>query len=265
MVEAKKSLGQHWLKDDETLKEIATVASLGSSDVVLEVGPGHGTLTKYLTSQAKLVVAVELDKELARALASQNHDRLEVVQADILKFDLSSLPPDYKVVANIPYYLTGHLLRLLATSNNPPRKIVLLVQKEVAQRIAAGPGSMSILAVSLQLFYEVKLGQLVPAELFTPPPKVDSQVVIMTRRSEPLFKDLDASKFMQIVRAGFSSPRKKLRSSLSAGLQLTKEETDQLLAEAEVNGNLRAQRLSLKQWHAIYMRYMVKNDLSSLL
>jgi 16S rRNA (adenine1518-N6/adenine1519-N6)-dimethyltransferase len=126
------------------------------------------------------------------------------------------------------------------------------VQKEVAERLAAKPGSMSIIAVAAQLIYEVKLGRVIRAELFTPPPKVDSQVVIFKKREKPLFKDVDLRAYMRIVKAGFASPRKKLRSSLSAGLGINKDQADQILQKAKINGNLRAQNLSLTEWHGLY-------------
>jgi len=172
-----------------------------------------------------------------------------------LEFDLSTLPINYKVVANIPYYLTGSLLRMLTDSANPPARTVLLVQKEVAQRIAAEPGQMSILSVGAQLDYEPKLGAVVPAGLFTPPPKVNSQVVVLARRSTALFKPLDKKVYMRIVKAGFSERRKKIRSSLSGGLGITKPEVDKLLAESDISGDRRAQELSLQDWYKIYKAY----------
>ena len=247
----KKSLGQHWLKDEPTLSYIADRADISLNDTVLEIGPGLGTLTKHLLGRAKEVMAVELDEALAQKLPS--HEKLQVVQADILKFDLTNLPPGYKVVANIPYYLTSNLLRVLAESANPPGLMVLLVQKEVAQRIAAQSGQMSILSISVQLYYQPQLGKVVPAELFTPPPKIDSQVVILKRRQKPLFKELDINKFFKIVKAGFSERRKKLRSSLSGGLGISKEEADELLKKAGINPIVPAQELSLESWHSLHL------------
>ncbi len=246
----KKSLGQHMLKDEPTLSYIAASADILSTDTVLEIGPGLGTLTKHLLGQAKKVIAVELDKTLAQKLPAR--EKLQIVQADILKFDLTKLPLGYKVVANIPYYLTSNLLRVLAESANPPSLMVLLVQKEVAERIAAQPGQMSVLAISVQLYYRPQLGKVVPAELFTPPPKVDSQVVILKRREKPLFEELDSSKFFKIVKAGFSERRKKLRSSLAGGLSISKGQADELLEAAGVNRDNRAQELSLQQWYNLY-------------
>jgi len=252
-VKAKKSLGQHWLTDTQALEAIAEAAEIRSSDTVLEIGPGLGHLTHYLLEQSKHVVAVELDAELAAKLAKKYAARnLSVHTVDILKFDLSNLPDGYKVVANIPYYLTSNLLRTLAEAANHPRTMVLLVQKEVAARIAARPGEMSLLSVSVQLYYEVELGVVVPAKLFEPPPKIDSQVIILRRHAKPLFHDLDIKKFFRVVKAGFSERRKKLRSSLAGGLGLSREQVDELLAKAGMGPDSRAQEVSLEQWYKLY-------------
>ncbi|MBA3757456.1 ribosomal RNA small subunit methyltransferase A [Candidatus Saccharibacteria bacterium] len=262
----RKSLGQHWLKDEPTLAAICRAAQLGESDVVLEIGPGLGALTKHLVKKSRKVVAVELDKTLADQLPKSIPSRnLEVVNGDILKFDFSKLPSRFKVVANIPYYLTSNLLRVLSESKNPPKVIVMLVQKEVAERIAARPGKMSVLAVSVQLYYEAELGQVVPAIFFEPPPKVDSQVIILRRHFSPLFDNVDEKKFFRLVKAGFSSRRKMLRSSLAGGLDMSKHDIEEMLMAAEVNGDLRAEALSLTQWHSIYTEYVLKKDLRSLL
>ncbi len=255
-MEPKKSLGQHWLTDEATLAAICEAANLAKTDTALEIGPGLGDLTRQLVKRAGVVVAVELDKDLAEKLTrSVDADNLTVIQGDILRFDLTQLPPAYKVVANIPYYLTSNLLRTFSESPNPPLEMTLLVQKEVAERVAAGPGQMSLLAVSVQLYYRPKLGPIVSAELFSPPPKVDSQVVILQRRLKPRFADLDTRVFFRIVKAGFAGRRKMLRSSLAAGLQLSKEQADKLLRAAKIEGSQRAQELSLEQWHALYRAY----------
>jgi 16S rRNA (adenine1518-N6/adenine1519-N6)-dimethyltransferase len=249
----KKSLGQHWLRDEASLGSIVAAGDVNKDDTVLEIGPGLGTLTKHLVKAAHKVVAVEFDEVLAGRLTSEvGANNLIVKHQDILSFDLGELPPNYKVVANIPYYLTGKILRLLTDANNSPEAISLLVQKEVAQRIGAKAGDMSIIAVAAQLNYEVKLGGVIEAKLFTPPPKVDSQIISLKRRSKLLFKDLDKKAYMHVVRAGFSSPRKKLRSSLSAGLAIDKSQADELLKAAKVSGELRPQNLSLKDWHRLH-------------
>ena len=249
----KKSLGQHWLHDANSLQAMVMAGHIEAKDTVVEIGPGLGTLTQYLVQAANSVIAIEFDDRLAaelpRRVPAQN---LTVHNADCLTFDYTSLPKNYKVVANIPYYLTSNLLRTLSESANPPAVITLLVQKEVAERVAASPGDMSLLSVSVQLYYQAQLEQVVPASLFTPPPKVDSQIIQLVRRTEPLFDDLDTKKFFRIVKAGFSQRRKKLRSSLSAGLHISKEEASILLSKAGINPDARPQQLSLEEWYAIY-------------
>lgn len=249
----KKSLGQHWLHDEATLQSICDAASVQAGDTVLEIGPGLGTLTKHLLKRAERVVAVEFDEQLALTLPGKfSNPKLEVVQADILGFDLTTLPAGFKVVANIPYYLTSNLIRVLCESSNPFSTAAILIQKEVAERVAAQPGQMSILSISAQFYCDVSLGPVVERELFTPPPKVDSQVLVLQYRSEPLFEDVDAKQFFRIVKAGFSQKRKTLVNSLSAGLGTTKDETRALLEAADVAPGARAQALSLDDWYALY-------------
>lgn len=249
MTAPKKSLGQHWLKDRDILARIAEAADITKDDTVLEIGPGLGTLTSELLRRAKKVIAVEFDEDLARKLPAQFPGKnLEVTSSDILSYDLSQLPKGYKVVANVPYYITSKIVQLLMTAKNKPSVVVLLVQKEVAQRLAAKPGDMSILAVSVQVFARVTMGDVVPAIFFTPPPKVDSAVVVLTTYAEPLFKNVSEKVFFQVVKAGFSSPRKKLRSSLAGGLSLSKDEIDGLLGEVAIDPELRAESLAIQDW-----------------
>lgn len=249
MAGTNKSLGQHWLRDREALSHIADCAELTSDDTVLEIGPGLGTLTSELLRRAEKVIAVEFDGELARKLPGQFPGKnLEVVQSDILKFDLATLPAGYKVVANVPYYITSKIVKMLMTTGNKPSVTVLLVQKEVAQRLAAKPGQMSILAISAQLFSEVSLGNIVPAKLFTPPPKVDSQVIILKTRLTPFLTDVSETDFFTVVKAGFSAKRKKLRSSLAGGLKLSKSEVEIILNKANISPDVRAETLDLDAW-----------------
>lgn len=247
-----KSLGQHWLRDRLTLEHIADCANVTADDTVLEIGPGLGTLTSELLRRAKKVVAIEFDAELARKLPGQFPGKdLEVVNSDILSYDLSHLPTGYKVAANVPYYITSKIVQLLMTAENKPLVAVLLVQKEVAERLAAQPGNMSILAVSAQLFADVTLGDVVPAALFTPPPKVDSQVVILKTRQQPFLTDVSEKDFFRVVKAGFAAKRKKLRSSLAGGLGISKDQAVVYLQAAGINADDRAEDLSLAQWHAL--------------
>jgi 16S rRNA (adenine1518-N6/adenine1519-N6)-dimethyltransferase len=252
----KKSLGQHWLEDADSLSAMLEAADIGLDDTVLEIGPGPGTLTEELVNSAKQVIAVEFDQDLARQLPGRvPADNLRVVCQDILAFDLNSLPPGYKVVANIPYYLTSKLLRVLCESPNHFSKAAILIQKEVAQRAAAKPGNMSLLGVSVQFYCQTNLGPVVPARLFTPPPKVDSQILQLTYRQAPLFPDTDAKTFFRIVKAGFAQRRKTLLNSLSSGLHLSREQAMSLLEAAGINSATRAQALSMDDWHALYEAY----------
>lgn len=244
-----KSLGQHWLKDGTILSEIASYADLTPRDTVLEIGPGLGTLTSELLRHAGKVVTVEFDNNLAAKLPGQFPGKnLEVISGDILQFDLSKMPIGYKVVANVPYYITSKIIQKLLTSENKPQIIVLLVQKEVAKRLAASPGDLSLLAISAQVFARVELGSVVSAEFFTPPPKVDSQVVIFRTRPIPLVTAAEQNDFFHLVRAGFSSKRKKLRSSLAGGLDISKTEATLLLQSANISPDDRAEQLSIDDW-----------------
>lgn len=259
-MQPKKSLGQHWLFDSDSLEAMSVAAEVRPGDTVLEVGPGLGTLTEVLLSDGASVVAVEFDRDLYQKLidetnqfSAEDRKNLDVINEDILKFDLTRLPKNYKVSANIPYYLTSNLIRIMLESPNPPSVMALLIQKEVAERIAAKPGEMGILSIATQFYAEVVLKELVPAKLFTPPPKVDSQIIQIKRRSTPLFPNVDTKKFFTIIRAGFSEKRKKLRSSLSGGLHISKSAADELLKQANIPSDARAQELTLEQWYKIYL------------
>jgi 16S rRNA (adenine1518-N6/adenine1519-N6)-dimethyltransferase len=244
-----KSLGQHWLHDRLILEAIADCVAIDTDTTVLEIGPGLGTLTSVLLDRAEQVVAVEFDASLARKLPGQFPGKnLTVYNDDILSFDFRKLPANYTVVANVPYYITSKIVHVLSNCINPPKQMALLVQKEVAERLAASPGDMSILAVSAQIFHEVTLGPIVGREWFTPPPKVDSQVIVMKRRGQPLVPEDQQKNFFRVVKAGFSERRKKLRSSLSGGLGIDKTVVDELLVRAELSSEARAQELSLADW-----------------
>ncbi|MDB5185579.1 MAG: putative Ribosomal small subunit methyltransferase [Candidatus Saccharibacteria bacterium] len=256
---AKKSLGQHWLHDSAALSAMASAADVKEGDTVLEIGPGTGTLTTVLLQRGARVIAVELDQDRIPELRRDFKDAaFEVHEESILEFDLTQLPPDYKLVANIPYYLTSHLIRILSESKNRPTVATLLVQKEVAERVSATPGSMSLLSVSAQYYWEVSMDMVVPARLFTPPPKVDSQVLVMKRRDTPLF-DVDEKLFFQIVKAGYSNRRKKVSNSLAGGLRITKPAATELLVTAGLSPDVRAQELSLEDWHQLYQAYYPTN------
>jgi len=260
----KKSLGQHWLNDAPTLDHIVDCAAVEAGDRVLEIGPGLGSLTERLLHRGAIVTAVEFDHDLAVRLRTRNFGSLPagasltIVESDILQFDLRQMPAGYKVVANIPYYLTSNLIRVLSESGNPFHTAAILIQKEVAERVCAGPGKMSLLAVSAQYYCDATLGNVVPAILFTPPPKVNSQVLILKYHRKPLFDDVDTKLFFRVVRAGFSQKRKTIVNSLSAGLALSKEETRDLLEAASIDVSTRAQNLSLEMWHTLYSVYSLR-------
>lgn len=255
----KKHLGQHWLRDRFVLDHIADEADVNEHDTVLEVGPGLGTLTSILLARAKQVVSVEFDEDLARKLPGQFPGKnLQVVHSDILQFDTSELPVGYKVVANVPYYITSKIIQKCMTDANRPSVVTLLIQKEVAERVAAQPGDMSILAVSAQLYADVSLGDVVPAELFTPPPKVDSQVVTLRTREFALPVGVDEKLFFRVVKAGFSAKRKKLRSSLSGGLAISKPDAETLLNATGISPESRAEDLSVEEWKSLAAKFVTR-------
>lgn len=246
------SLGQHWLTDRSVLAEIAEAARVEPTDTVLEIGPGLGTLTSELLKRARQVIAVEFDADLANKLPGQFPGKnLTVTNTDILSFNLDDLPKGYVVVANVPYYITSKIVQKLMTATNKPRIVVLLVQKEVAERIAAGPGNLSLLGISAQVYAETELGVMVPREFFTPPPKVDSQVIILRTRQEPLVSEADEGAFFRVVKAGFSAKRKKLRSSLSGGLAIDKSKAEALLRQAGISPDIRAEDVPINDWLAL--------------
>jgi len=250
---AKKSLGQHWLHDKAVLEAMCDAAAIGPEDTVLEIGPGLGTLTAILAQRAKQVIAVEFDADLARQLPQRvPANNVTVIHHDILTFDLTSLPPGYKIAANIPYYLTSNLLRVLCESPRHFSQAALLVQKEVAERVCAQPGQMSILSVSVQYYCQARLGRVVPAMLFTPPPQVDSQILMLQFRQPPRFAAADAKQFFQVVKAGFSQRRKTLLNSLGAGLHLERAQVAAWLEQAGIMPSARAQTLSLDDWFTLY-------------
>jgi len=257
-----KRLGQHFLVDRRILQQILATAEIGSHDTVLEVGAGLGTLTQALAERARRVVAVEVDMQLLPALRSRLNcfDNSKVVQGDILALDVPSLlqeddtdeVPCYKVVANIPYYITSALLRHLLEASARPQLIVLMVQREVAHRIAAGPGQMSLLAVSVQFYGSARLAARVPARAFYPAPKVGSAIVRIDPHERLSLGDDDIGGFFRVVRAGFAQRRKQLRNALTHGLALPSDCIRQALGEAGIEERRRAQSLSVEEWLALY-------------
>ena len=243
----RKSLGQHWLKDRDILLDIADMASSPDTDTVVEIGPGLGTLTSALFQFFDHVIAVELDDRLAANLPKSFPGKnLTVVNQDVLSLELSGLdlPERYVVAGNIPYYITSPIIQKFLHAEHRPQKIVLLMQKEVAERLAARPGEYSILALSAQIYAKVTLGPVVKREFFTPPPKVDSQVVIF----EPLAQALASEQTLSLIKLGFSAPRKKLLKNLAATMHLPKEQLTKAFADLGLSLDARPADLSITEW-----------------
>lgn len=259
----KKSLGQIFLTDESTLNKIVTAAQLGPENVVLEVGPGLGHLTRLLARQAGRVIAVELDSQLMPILRDQlaGCDNVELINGDILKATLDSLLPSsgYMVVANLPYYITSAVLQHFLEAEPPPTRMVVTVQYEVAQRITAQPGDMSLLAVSVQFYSQPQIVTRIKAGAFYPRPEVDSAVVRIDRHSVPPVDVPDTAAFFIVVKAGFAQRRKQLRNSLSAGLQRLQAEVVAALEAAGVDPRRRPETLSLEEWAAITCCLRIEN------
>lgn len=253
---AKKSLGQNFLKDEKVLAEIIESTELCSDDLVLEVGPGQGDLTEKLIERAQKVIAFELDRDLIPGLEEKfkNSKNLEIVHKDILQVNLGEElsrrgfeAGRYRVIANIPYYITSKIVRLFLETDYSPIDMTLMVQKEVAQRIAAKPGKMSLLSVSVQYFAEAKVLFEVSRNSFDPVPDVDSAIIYIYNIKNNFNPD-DAKKFFKVARAGFCARRKTLLNNLSNSLHLSKDDVNLKLKKAGISAGVRAQELSVSDW-----------------
>ncbi len=254
---ARKALGQHFLVDTRVLSRIVRAADLSTEDVVVEVGPGRGLMTAAIAARAGRVAAVELDPDLASALEARCQDmpRVSVVCADARQVDIEALVgPDtrYKLVANLPYYAASAIVRRFLEAPRPPDLMVVMVQREVAERMTAPPGRMSLLSVGVQLYGEPKVVCHVPPRAFRPPPKVTSTVVRIDVRPRPVLELRSGEEFFEVVRAGFSSPRKQLRNTLRQGLSLEEGGADEILSTACVDARRRPQTLDLAEWGRVY-------------
>ncbi len=255
---ADKSLGQNFLQDPSALERITDAAEILPTDTVLEVGPGLGALTRHLAVAAKQVIAVELDGRLIPALQEtiSGYSNIQVVQGDILELSPAEIVrvPDYLVVANIPYYITSALLRHLLETTPRPRRVVLTVQKEVADRICAAPGDLSLLALSVQVYGEPRIAARIPAGAFHPAPKVDSAVVRIDLFPAPFIPYTLLDTFFALAKAGFGQRRKTLRNSLSAGMKKSPAEIEGILRAAGIDPKRRAETLSLEEWRELTAR-----------
>ena len=251
-VEPKKSLGQNFLHDPNALDKIVATAGIAPEDAVLEVGPGTGALTTRLAQVAKRLVTVEVDDRLAPILESQlaPYPHIEIIWQDILQVDVAALfaPGPYVVVANLPYYITSAILRHLLESRHRPRRLVLMVQTEVAERIVAKPDEMSILAVSVQYYGKPRIATRLKPAAFWPRPDVDSAVLTIDTYAQPSVNVADERLFFQVVRAGFGQKRKQLKNALGSNLHLDSEQTASIFDLAGLDGRRRAETLTLVEW-----------------
>ncbi len=269
-IRPRKRLGQHFLTDPRILESIAASAEISAADFVLEIGPGLGHLTRVLAARARNVVAVELDAALAERLAGELADTPNVT---ILRGDFLAREPlewlkagrapagraelsHFKVVANLPYYITSAILRHLLQASFKPSTIVVMVQREVAQRMQAQPPAMNLLAVSVQFFAKVHLVRTIAPGAFYPRPRVESAVVRLDVRDKPLLDVQDTEQFFRLVHAGFGERRKQLRNSMAHGLGLRPQAAEHVLARAQIDPVRRAETLSLDEWGRLYREWL---------
>jgi 16S rRNA (adenine1518-N6/adenine1519-N6)-dimethyltransferase len=258
-IEPKKSLGQYFMAEPAALLKLGDAARIEPGDAVLEIGPGLGALTDLLAERARRLVAVEIDGRVIPYLQNRYEafPNVEVVHADILKLDLEELlgsdAHSYKVAANLPYYITSPILRHLLEGGSPPSLIVVTTQLEVARRMAAQPGEMSLLAVGIQFYGRPEIVSRLKPGVFYPRPEVESAIVRITPHPEgsPLPAD-ERGRFFEVVRAGFGQPRKQLRNTLSGGLRAGREAAESWLGEAGIDPRRRAETLSVDEWLTLY-------------
>ncbi|MBN1399255.1 MAG: ribosomal RNA small subunit methyltransferase A [Anaerolineae bacterium] len=255
-----KGLGQHFVVDEAVLDRIVEVSALDDTDLVLEIGPGLGSLTWRIAERAACVVAVELDRKLLPVLDEilAPYSNVHIVQGDILELDpadtlaqalpASPIPLRYKVVANLPYYITSAVTRHLLSTHTRPTEMTLLVQREVAQRIVAGPGDASLLAISVQVYGTPEIAFRVPRNAFHPRPKVDSAVLRIEVDACPMVPEDELDHFFRVARAGFAQRRKQLHNSLAHNLELSHDDVLMGLERAGISAERRAQTLSLEEW-----------------
>jgi len=257
---ARKRLGQRFLIDGDVLQRILSAAELTADDIVLEVGPGLGILTRELAQRAQRVIAIELDDKLANFLKQElvSFPNVMIINEDILKIEpaiLLTKSERYKVVANLPYYITSPVLRHFLEATLKPDLMVVMVQKEVAEAIVAGPGKRSLLSISVQFYGRPTIIGKVPANSFYPAPEVDSAILRIDLYPKPAVAVDNTEGFFGTVRAGFASPRKQLANSLAQGLGWPKTDVLSVLAEASIAPQRRAETLTLEEWAQLRQAY----------
>jgi len=247
-----KAFGQNFLIDRSILMKIVEAAEIDADDEILEVGAGTGVLTRELAPRARRVVAVELERDMLALLAKTTsfYSNVELVARNLLFLDPVAVfgQAPYKLVANLPYYITAPTFRHFLESANPPRVLVVMVQQEVAQRIIAQPGDLSILAISVQFYGQPRIMAQVPASSFYPVPKVDSAILRVDVHEDAPLSSVERESFFRLVQAGFSERRKQLHNSLTHGLHYKNEIVRAWLAEAGIGASRRAETLSIAEW-----------------
>jgi 16S rRNA (adenine1518-N6/adenine1519-N6)-dimethyltransferase len=263
-VQARKRFGQHFLTDPNILDKIVRAADIHPGDLVLEIGPGLGHLTRALLTAGARVLAIEIDRALAARLKNEfpTTSALTVVEGDFLSADAPEWLTaagfqlsDYKVVANLPYNITSAVLRHLLEARFQPSLLAIMVQREVALELTAKPGEMSLLSVSVQFYGNPRIVTRVPAGAFVPSPKVDSAIVRVEVEHPSRFPETDKHRFFTIVRAGFAGRRKQLHNALTRGLKMPPQEVDKRLLHALIDPRRRAETLSLEEWHRVYLSF----------
>jgi 16S rRNA (adenine1518-N6/adenine1519-N6)-dimethyltransferase len=269
-IKAKKSLGQNFLTDTRVVQQILDVATVGEGDRIFEIGPGTGALTGPLIDRGAEVTAAELDHELVKRLTKnfQKSDRFSILEGNILDMDMDALlvqsgfaDRGYKVVANIPYYITAPIIRMLLSLRARPERIVLMVQEEVADRLSAPAGKMSLLSLLAQYYASVRKELRVPRESFEPVPKVDSAVISLLPYRP--YDEAQDRRIFRLARAGFAARRKTLANNLSSSLRLPRKEVETVLADMELDTRIRAQELSVEEWITLADRMEVLEAISS--
>ena len=263
-----KALAQHFLLDSQIADQILEAGDLKPTDLVVEIGPGQGALTSRLVQQAGTVVAVEVDARLAEALPHRvgNAPNLRVVCGDARSCDYRSLAPEghpWKVIANLPYYAANPIVRRLLEEEPRPELLVVMVQLEVAESMAAAPGKMNLLSVAVQFYGNASVVCTVPSSAFRPVPKVHSAVVRIDVKPSPLLPSGDVLAFFKLAKAAFSAPRKQLHNALSRGLNVSPAEGLRILRGAAIDSTRRPGALSLREWVALYRSWLVCSPVES--
>lgn len=257
-IQAKKSLGQNFLRDEEIIEKIFRAADVQSSDFVLEIGPGTGALTSKLVGRVDKVIAIELDHHLVTQLQQQlaSVKNVTIIEGNILDTNLQTLleasafaEHPYKIIANIPYYITAPIIRMLLSLEHQPQSMTLMVQDEVADRLAAEPGSMSLLSLMAQYYATVEKKFQVAKEAFEPVPKVNSAVIHIVPKRD--FDPEEDKRVFRLVRAGFSARRKTLANNLSSHFSVPKEKVEEKLKQLGLRSDIRAQALAVSDWERL--------------